>query len=415
MGKIMREQLPRYLREALNHLRDPIYLRQSPLVTLFGVADEPDTPAALRHILVEAVKSLKPEADEPAQSPAWRLYEALFYRYVQYFSQLEVADQLGISTRQLRREQGAALEELACRLSKRFNLETNPAGDSDVARETEAASMGVSIQEDLTWLKDAPPAVPTDLDQELPAVLDLARPLAAQHKVRLEIVRSADMPRLAVPPVALRQALLCLLSVAISRAAPSAVSILTRLQGWEVEIEVRRAETVPVPQEVLDDNASSLNLARQLADLFGGKLIIADDAKAFSATLTLPVQGQVPVLAIDDNPDTLHLLQRYTAGTRYRLVGTQNPGQALSLAEELGPHIIVLDVMMPEIDGWEMLGRLRQHPLTAHIPIVVCTILTQEELALSLGASAFVRKPITRQAFLAALDRHVAPPGTESR
>jgi CheY-like chemotaxis protein len=275
--------------------------------------------------------------------------------------------------------------------------------------------MGVSIQEDLTWLKDAPPAVPTDLDQELPAVLDLARPLAAQHKVRLEIVRGGDLPRLAVPPVALRQALLCLLSVAISRAAPSVVSIFTRLQGWEVEIEVRCAETVSVPQEVLDDNATSLNLARQLADLFGGKLVIANDEEVFSAILTLPVQGQVPVLAIDDNPDTLRLLQRYTAGTRYRLVGTQSPEQALNLAAELAPHIVVLDVMMPEIDGWEMLGRLRQHPLTAHIPIVVCTILTQEELALSLGASAFVRKPITRQAFLAALDRQVAPSGTESR
>ncbi len=412
MGKITREQLPKYLREALNHLRDPNYLRQSPLVTLFGVAGETDTPAALRRILIEAVKSLKPEADEPVQSPAWRLYESLFYRYVQYFSQVEVADQLGISTRQLRREQGAALEELACRLSNRLSLGAKLDGDMG---EAEAAPAEDSIHNDLTWLKDAPPAVPTDLEQELPAVLNLAQPLATQHRVRLEIEKGDALPRLAVPPVAFRQALLCLLSVAISQAATGVVRIVIRLQGWEAEIEVRCAAIVSAPQEVLDDNAAGLNLARQLADLFGGKLIIADDARAFSATLTLPVQGQVPVLAIDDNPDTLHLLQRYTAGTRYRLVGTQSPEQALSLAKELAPHIVVLDVMMPEVDGWEMLGRLRQHPLTAHIPIVVCTILTQEELALSLGASAFVRKPITRQAFLAALDRQVAPPGPESR
>jgi CheY-like chemotaxis protein len=412
MGKITRGQLLKYLREALNHLRDPNYLRQSPLVMLFGVADEPDTPAALRRILIEAVKSLKPEADEPAQSPAWRLYESLFYRYVQYFSQLEVADQLGISTRQLRREQGAALEELACRLSNRLDLEARLAGEMGEAETSPAED---SFHDDLTWLKDAPLAVPTDLEQELPAVLNLARPLAAQHKVRLEIEKGDVLPCLAVPSLAFRQALLCLLSVAISRAATGVVHIVIRLQGWEAEIEVRCAEIVSASQEVLEDNASSLNLARRLADLFGGKLIIAGDVKAFSAMLTLPVQGQVLVLAIDDNPDALHLLQRYTAGTRYRLVGTQSPEQALSLAEELTPHIIVLDVMMPEIDGWEMLGRLRQHPLTSHIPIVVCTILTQEELALSLGASAFVRKPITRQAFLAALDYQVASPGTGSR
>ena len=63
---------------------------------------------------------------------------------------------------------------------------------------------------------------------------------------------------------------------------------------------------------------------------------------------------------------------------------------------------------MPQVDGWEVLGRLRQHPLNSHIPTIVCTILAQEELALSLGASAFVRKPVTRQAFLAALDRQIA-------
>jgi CheY-like chemotaxis protein len=65
-------------------------------------------------------------------------------------------------------------------------------------------------------------------------------------------------------------------------------------------------------------------------------------------------------------------------------------------------------VMMPNVDGWELLGRLRQHPSTADIPVLVCTILPQETLALSLGASAFVRKPITRQVFLSALDHQLA-------
>jgi len=71
------------------------------------------------------------------------------------------------------------------------------------------------------------------------------------------------------------------------------------------------------------------------------------------------------------------------------------------------PQIIVLDVMMPQTDGWRVLSRLRQHPLTSNIPVIVCTILAQEALALSLGANAFLRKPVTRQAFLAALDRQV--------
>jgi CheY-like chemotaxis protein len=117
----------------------------------------------------------------------------------------------------------------------------------------------------------------------------------------------------------------------------------------------------------------------------------------------------LPVLVIDDNADTLQLLRRYTAGTRYRLVGTRDPDQALGIACETDPQVVVLDVMMPQVDGWKVLGRLRQHPLTGHLPIVVYTILAQEELALSLGASAFLRKPVTQQRFLAVLDQVVLP------
>ena len=61
--------------------------------------------------------------------------------------------------------------------------------------------------------------------------------------------------------------------------------------------------------------------------------------------------------------------------------------------------------MMPQVDGWEVLGQLQQTAATQQTPVVVCTILADAELALSLGAAAFVRKPVTREAFLAALDR----------
>jgi len=65
----------------------------------------------------------------------------------------------------------------------------------------------------------------------------------------------------------------------------------------------------------------------------------------------------------------------------------------------------VLDVMMPHMDGWEMLGQLRHHPLTMNAPIIVCSILTQAELALSLGASDYIRKPVTAQTFVQALEQ----------
>ena len=115
------------------------------------------------------------------------------------------------------------------------------------------------------------------------------------------------------------------------------------------------------------------------------------------------------VLMIDDNADALQLLQRYLSNSRYHFVGTQDPQRGLAMAEEQAPQIIVLDVMMPERDGWTVLGQLREHPKTHDIPVIVCSILSQEQLALTLGAAQFLRKPVTRQALLSALDHQIEP------
>jgi CheY-like chemotaxis protein len=145
-----------------------------------------------------------------------------------------------------------------------------------------------------------------------------------------------------------------------------------------------------------------------MVDACGGTLAHALNEAEFVTRLTLPALQPVAVLVIDDNADTLQLLTRYTLGTRYQLTGCQDPNRALQMIEQTLPQLIVLDVMMPQMDGWEVLGRLRQHPRTQHIPIIICSILVQEALAYSLGAGDFVRKPVSRRDFRAALDRQTA-------
>lgn len=402
-----REQFLKCLRDTLNHLYDPDRLRHSPLLTLFGIADRFDAPASLRRILIEAIESLKPRADEPAHAPSRRMYDLLLYRYVQQFSQQEVANQLGLSVRHLRREQAVALEALACLLWEQYHLE-DKVGDAAGSAPTADAPM----YDELAWLKGAAGQF-ADLEQTLAAVLELVRPLAVQHQVSLETSLAGSFPRLAVHPVALRQSLINLIGVAIHRAACESVVISARPRQWEVEIQVLCCPASSLTAGALSDEKASLDIVHRMATLCGGRLALSEDNGAFAATLALPALELLPVLVIDDNVDTLQLLQRYASGTRYRLLGVQDPDQAIALAEKVAPQVIVLDVMMPQIDGWEVLGRLRQHPATAHSPVIICTILAQEELALSLGASAFLRKPVTRQAFLDALDRQVK--GSESR
>jgi CheY-like chemotaxis protein len=64
-----------------------------------------------------------------------------------------------------------------------------------------------------------------------------------------------------------------------------------------------------------------------------------------------------------------------------------------------------MDVMLPSINDWALLGQLRVHPALLGVPIIVCTILPQEDLALALGAAVYLRKPINREVLLSMLDQ----------
>lgn len=405
---VTREEFLLHLRDALNHLYDPERLRRNPLAALFGVAHRFDTASALQRILADAIQSLKPPPGEPPQSPAWQIYEPLFYRYVEQLSAEEVANQLGITTRHLRRWQHVAQEALADLLWRQFGLT-----DRMEARISEGSDAGqpnpdlVALQQELTWLQETSRTSFSDLSQVLPSVLDLVQKLAERHRVQLDLALAGELPQVGIAPVVLRQILISLFSVVIPRATGGQVSFSVQPSHWDVEARIQCPQYPAGPQPPRDDEATNLNIAGQLADLCGCHLMLAANARGFDAVLTMPALEQIPVLAIDDSADALQLFQRYTTATRYRLVSTRDPEQGVRLAEQIAPQVIVLDVMTPHVDGWEILGRLRQHPRTSQIPIVVCTILAQRDLALLLGASDFVRKPVTRTEFLRALDRQI--------
>ena len=113
------------------------------------------------------------------------------------------------------------------------------------------------------------------------------------------------------------------------------------------------------------------------------------------------------LLLLEDAPDDAELLRRHlsTEWPSCEVVTVRGSRDVLEVAEKLRPSAIVLDLMMPDQDGWDLMQILMNQPETQTIPIIVCSVLRQRELALSLGATAFLEKPVSEERLLWVLNR----------
>jgi CheY-like chemotaxis protein len=90
-------------------------------------------------------------------------------------------------------------------------------------------------------------------------------------------------------------------------------------------------------------------------------------------------------LVVDDNQSFITLFCRYLSGTGWQVVGAHSGSEAEQILTELLSTVIILDGMMPQEDGWELLRRWRVENRTAAVPIIICSVLSEPHLALTLG------------------------------
>jgi DNA-binding response OmpR family regulator len=116
------------------------------------------------------------------------------------------------------------------------------------------------------------------------------------------------------------------------------------------------------------------------------------------------------VLVVDDNPENVHTLVSYLQ-SRYEVICTSSGKEALEIAfSDDQPDIILLDIMMPEIDGFEVCSRLKANAETWSIPVIFITALGQEvdeTKGLNLGAVDFVTKPFSIPVAKARIEAHL--------
>jgi len=380
------------VQDALAHLYDYGYLQVHPLVGSLLPARPPAPGRALHALLREAMEGLRPPHETPGQAPAWRAYRCLRLRYQEMLTMPRVADELGISPRQCRRAHHEALAAVSTLLwARRQTLDPAEPGEEP----------GSLLEREAARLAQEPGAGAAELSEVVRGVVAMLEPLAVRQGGRLEVRPLIGLPPVAMGRTTLRQALLAALHHAIGWAGAGEVILAAEVAGPAVELIARARRTAgPQPQ---DD--AHLTVARQLLETAGGSLVAGADEGELELRLALPAPRSLTALIVDDNPDALRLARRYLSGSGYRVLVAGDGREALALAADAEPDVIALDVMIPDQDGWEILQTLRSHPRTAAIPVVVCSVLPERELALMLGAADFLPKPFSQRELLEALGR----------
>jgi CheY-like chemotaxis protein len=208
----------------------------------------------------------------------------------------------------------------------------------------------------------------------------------------------------------LRQALLNLLSYALDVLPDGSLLVLSVAESSaSVHLTLRQenagelAGRVAAPAQRRERVA--LTVAQSLILSQNGRLTLHDSPGAWLAEIVLPTAQAPTIVIIDDNQSLIDLFHRYLAGHRVVVAGANSGDEAMALIRQLAPQAIVLDVMMPHQDGWEVLQKLRREPAADAIPIIVCSVLREHELALSLGANDTLVKPVSQPALLDAMRR----------
>jgi len=168
-----------------------------------------------------------------------------------------------------------------------------------------------------------------------------------------------------------------------------------------------------------------LTITRHFCTMLGGDIEVASEpGKGSTFTIRLPDKSvrtealeerpavaargparSLTVLVVDDDPVVHDVLSATLLREGYKVLHAADGEQAVAIMRKTPPDIVTLDVMMPNVDGWSVLGIMKSDPALQHIPVIMLTIVDDRNLGFSLGASEFMTKPIDRARLVALIQR----------
>ncbi len=286
-----------------------------------------------------------------------------------------------------------------------------------------------------------------DLSDIIHDVVQTVIPLIEENKHNIELSIEKGLPQVRADKVRLRQVLLNLLSNAIKFTPPGGqlrieagsadewcqVSVIDNGIGISEEDQKRLftpfVQAGALPGKEKEGTGLGLALTKQFIEACGGEIWLGSEpGKGSKFIFTLPLAregepyrkgeggkpvegipkaeeagqklGKKQILVVDDDPRTRSLIEAWLRGEGYAVAQAATGDEGIQKAKELMPAAIILDIMMPSKDGWQVLQELKSTPRMRDIPVVVASIVEEKHLALSLGAADYFIKPIDKKRFL---------------
>jgi CheY-like chemotaxis protein len=391
--KMDRVEFQNEVKDILNHLSDPAYLEIHNLINLFYSGEEAQLSVrmrVLRETIQNSINYLQPPAGTPANATEWRCYKILNFRYFQLKEWHVIEEELGLSQRQVQRDLKKGLDALISILWDHYESKNQENGQTTQESVDSSESYDQElIKEELKNWEISYDLI--NLSQILEQALQLCRALSnTEIRDRIKMKDVDTKLSVMVDQVLTKQGLYKIFSL-----------VSESMNDLKVQIKTRKVNEFfyELSFTFNSNNIHTMDhwsIAQLFFTIQGLRHQYTENGNSAVISVILPVKKQISCLVVDDVESARRLIERMLGSYGIQVFGTDNYANALNLILLVKPDFIMLDILMPKMDGWQMIKNLKSNPGTREIPVIICSVLFEPELSQAVNAAAYIRKPINR-------------------